>query len=242
MQIAICDDESLFINSVITYIKKWSEENSYTDVNYNVFTSAEQLLYSIKDEAEYDLYFLDLMLPKMNGFELAKRIRYENEDATIVFITSNDGFMEIGYEVALYRYLRKPLYYEKIKGCLDYAYAQSRIKGKSILVKSEGYNKKILLKNITYFSAGIHSIFVHTISGEIYKIIYKGSVDSFLAEHCTQSFVRCHRGHIVNMQYVDRFTSTMIYLYNDPVEIPIGRSFHDATIDKLRAFFDNSLG
>jgi len=58
----------------------------------------------------YDLCLLDVMMPKMDGFELASKIREEDNDARFIFLTAKAGKEDkcIGYELGAEDYVTKP--------------------------------------------------------------------------------------------------------------------------------------
>ncbi|GEM_PF-929524 len=240
MLIAICDDEQIYIDYLLQTIKHWKAANDTVSIITHVYHSAEELMIGKMDLEDYDLFFLDLVLPNMNGVDLAKIVRKSNPFCTIVFTTNYDKYLEDGYEISIYRYLRKPLTEDKIKTCLDYARTQSLYAAKSILFKVDGETRRIEMNTIKYMNAGIHVIMVHTISDTI-TASYRSSIDTFYEELNTPHFIRCHRGYIVNMLYVDRFTSSAIYLLGDDTPIPIGRKYHDDTIMKLKQYFKNDF-
>ena len=59
---------------------------------------------------KYDLCILDVMMPKMDGFELAKRMREENSEARFLFLTAKTMKEDkcIGYELGAEDYITKP--------------------------------------------------------------------------------------------------------------------------------------
>jgi len=58
----------------------------------------------------YDLCILDVMMPMMDGFELAKKLREEDNDARFLFLTAKAGKEDkcIGYELGAEDYVTKP--------------------------------------------------------------------------------------------------------------------------------------
>ncbi len=68
--------------------------------------AAEELIY----EHQYDLFLLDVNVPSLNGFQLLKRIRHENNTTPAIFLTSLNAIedLEHGYESGCDDYLRKP--------------------------------------------------------------------------------------------------------------------------------------
>lgn len=59
----------------------------------------------------YDLIISDIMMPGMDGFQLAKLIRAENKEIPILFLTARDDFMskEKGYDLGIDDYMVKPV-------------------------------------------------------------------------------------------------------------------------------------
>lgn len=240
MLIAICDDEQVYIDHILQSIEIWKSLNKMNDIIAHAYHSAEDLLIGKMNMEDYNLFFLDLMLPGINGVELAKRIRQENPFCTIVFTTNYDEYLEVGYEIPINRYLRKPLTKEKILTCLDYAYNQSILTEKALLLRVNGESRRIPINSVKYMSSGIHSVSVYT-TASVFTASLRFSFDEFYQQLSNPLFLRCHRGYIVNMLYVDRFTSSSIFLIDERVSIPIGRKYHEDTITKLKAFFTNDF-
>lgn len=79
MRIAICEDNPIHAKILMRMIEKWQEKVSDQVIKTEVFQSAEQFLCSIDEDAQsvFDLAFLDIGLKRMDGMELAKRLREE---------------------------------------------------------------------------------------------------------------------------------------------------------------------
>ncbi|MCR9250587.1 MAG: response regulator transcription factor [bacterium] len=78
-------------------------------------TDGEAGLHAYK-AGDYDLCILDLMMPKMDGFSLAKEIRKDNEDVPIVFLTAKSMKEDVieGFKVGADDYLTKPFSMEEL--------------------------------------------------------------------------------------------------------------------------------
>ncbi len=68
------------------------------------------------DKNHYDLCLLDVMMPKMDGFELARRLREANPDAKFLFLTAKTMKADkcIGYELGAEDYITKPFDEEEL--------------------------------------------------------------------------------------------------------------------------------
>ena len=105
-KIAIVDDSRAYIELITDVLTK---ESGCTEDHFEIdsFQKASSLLYELEDGNDYDIYFLDIEMPEMNGLELAREIREKNEDAYLIFITSHMEFAIDGYEVEAYQYILK---------------------------------------------------------------------------------------------------------------------------------------
>ncbi len=72
--------------------------------------------YSYASGADYDCIILDLMLPKMNGIELLKKLRAEGNKSNILILTSKDSIEDrvTGLNLGADDYLVKPFAFEEL--------------------------------------------------------------------------------------------------------------------------------
>ncbi len=87
-------------------IAEFLEEEGYSVESAYDGDEAEELMY----EKSYDLYLLDVNVPGVNGFELLKRARENNDSAPAIFVTSLNTIddLETGYNSGCDDYLKKP--------------------------------------------------------------------------------------------------------------------------------------
>lgn len=101
MKILIVDDEKLLVKGM-----KFNLENEGYEVD-TVYNGEDALELALKNV--YDLIVLDLMLPKINGLEVCKRIR-EFSKVPIIMVTAKgeDTDKLLGFEHGADDYLSKP--------------------------------------------------------------------------------------------------------------------------------------
>jgi two-component system response regulator MprA len=65
---------------------------------------------------EFDAIVLDVMLPKMNGFELAERLRREQVGTPVLMLTAKDSVPDVvrGLDVGADDYLTKPFSFNEL--------------------------------------------------------------------------------------------------------------------------------
>ena len=99
MKIAICDDDNNFINEFNHILKTFCLSNNIEFTTDN-FTSGREIL---ECYLEYDIIFLDIDMPKINGFTVADKINEKSDEVKtpyIVFITSHDNLV---WDALLYK-------------------------------------------------------------------------------------------------------------------------------------------
>jgi len=102
MRILVIEDEK----KVANFIKKGLEEERYAVDNAYDGESG----FYMTEVNEYDLIVLDLMIPKIDGLEVLKRIRGNRNNIPILVLTAKDSLEDIvrGLDAGCDDYLTKP--------------------------------------------------------------------------------------------------------------------------------------
>lgn len=221
LHIGICDDEKVEIDYLRTLVSKWADKSGFV-VQLSTFPSAENFLFEYAENKNFDILLLDIQMDKMDGVELAKQIRKENESVQIVFITGFPDFLAEGYEVSALHYLMKPVKEEKLSQVLDKAVSKLQKNEKSLFLNIDGENLRIPLNEILFIEAQGHYILINTQTNK-YKI--KMNL-SDIEKSLDNGFFRSQRSFIVGLKYIKRITRTAVFLENN-LEIPLSRGLYD---------------
>ena len=108
MRILVVEDEKN-LNDII--VKKLKKEKYGVD---SCFDGEEAIDYIVA--AEYDVVILDIMLPKLNGFEVLKSIRSKNIKTPVLLLTAKDGIEDRvqGLDLGADDYLIKPFAFDEL--------------------------------------------------------------------------------------------------------------------------------
>ena len=128
MRIAVIDDQPADRDYIAALVSRWAKDRD-TAVTAVPFPSAEAFLFAYSEDRDFDIMILDIEMGAINGVELAKTVRMENDAVQMIFVTGFPDFIAEGYEVSAVHYLMKPVDQDKLFSALDRAAAN--------LVKSE---------------------------------------------------------------------------------------------------------
>jgi two-component system LytT family response regulator len=162
-----------------------------------------------------DLIFLDIQMPKINGFEMLELVE---EPPAVIFTTAFDEYAIKAFESHAVDYLLKPFNKERFdkavhkwlehratvdnstEALLETA-AQSPVQQQRIVVKTGGKIKIIPLEDIHFLEAADDYVKIHTHQGAFLK---NRTMSYFEKALDPSQFVRTHRSYILNVQQVTR--------------------------------------
>ena len=215
--IAICDDSAADSGYILNMAKRWATGRGEA-VRAERFESAEAFLFRYAEEKDFEILLLDIEMGRMDGVELARQVRRENEDVQIVFITGYPEYMAEGYEVSALHYLMKPVEEEKLLRVLDRAAKRLERTGRALLLPVDGEIRRIRTDSVLYVEAFSHSVSIVT-SGETVRVRKSLSeMEGLLGE----GFVRCHRCYLVNLKAVLRLSGREVHLEGG-ISLPLSR-------------------
>ena len=108
MRILVVEDEK-HLNRIIS--EAVEDEGYSVDSCYNGVEALEYL-----ECADYDVIILDIMMPKMNGLELVRRLRDRGDSTPVLFLTARDAVADRveGLESGGDYYLTKPFDFQEL--------------------------------------------------------------------------------------------------------------------------------
>lgn len=182
------------------------------------FERAEALLEAIQGGERFALLLIDVLLPGLDGMELARVLRGQNEQVSIVFVSSNRELALQGYEVSAARYLAKPLDPEKLKEAILFCYGQYQ-KERELLLPVGGSMRKIAPKDIYYAEIMGRKCRIRLEQEECDASLSMSELEDMLPEH---DFIRCHQSFLVNWHHVQSLRTDSIELTDKRI-VPVSK-------------------
>ena len=120
IRIALCDDNKEDMLQLHQKIIEWYRENSKNQsVSITEYSDSVSLSSVIDAGDSHDVFFLDVEMPKGDGFQLADKIRNKLPAAIIVFLTSHSELAPDGYKFRALRYVSKLVLSQKLPEALE---------------------------------------------------------------------------------------------------------------------------
>lgn len=239
-KIGICEDEEAQKEYLARMVLAYYEGKG-RDVEVETFGSAEQLLFRYPAQLPFSCVLLDIKLKEINGMELAKRIRREDKDIPIIFITGDRDYALDGYKVGAVRYLLKPYYKEDLFEALDcVGMKEMENEDRHVSYFCFNYNGefiKIRVSDILYAEVSGHYISLNT---KEQKYFFKESIKNIRSKMPEDCFVQVSRSVIVNLQNVERITRKECTLCDGSV-VSVSRGCYEELNNKFVQYYDTRV-
>ena len=219
LKIAICDDNISFVQQITSVLDNWN--NKPADIVYQTFENGDALV-ETHSKNPFDIILLDIVMPLINGIDVAREIRQNDKNVKIVFLTSSPEFAVESYTVKANNYLLKPLDEEKLYQCINEFHGEISANARTVTVKGVHSVHKIPLTSVEYVEAQNKRIVFILKDGDIIETIEPLHVhENVLSLH--DGFFKCHRSYIVNINHIDTYMVKEIKMRSGCF-IPVARS------------------
>lgn len=228
LRIAICDDDKECLNDTKRMVERWSAA-TLSNIKIDCFDNGDSLIQECS-AVPYNIIFLDIIMPMLNGMDTAKELRDIDKMVKIVFLTSSPDFALQSYSVKAADYCLKPVTYEKIKEIMEYCTASNHHDPESLTLKTVGGYQKIYLHDIEYIEAHNKRVFFYLKSGKTVEVIQPlYTFETTLSD--SKGFFKCHRSYLVYIPNVDYFSNNEVKTKSGrriPIARGYGKAFQDA--------------
>jgi len=244
MKAIIIDDEPLARTMVKEYLQDYPSIQIVQECG-DGFEGIKAIM-----QHQPDLVFLDIQMPKINGFEMLELVE---DPPAVIFTTAFEEYAIKAFEAHAVDYLLKPFSKDRFDKAMQKWMQQSDNSGKAstqqlleavslnnqqqsrVVVKDNGKIKIIPLQQIQYLEAADDYVKIHTSEGYFLKNKTMQQFEDWLAAH---QFVRIHRSYIANVQLITRIEpyekETHLAILSNGKQLPVSKSGYA----KLKAVLD----
>ena len=207
MKVTVIDDEAEMLYQIREYLIQFQKE--YGE-QIEFVTYGKPSLFFKDWDMEEDILILDVDMPEMNGFDVAKKVRERDQKVIIMFVTNMAQFAIRGYEVEAIDYVIKPLGYhdfaQKMKKAMRYL---ERDKEHKIILETTSGKQPIRISEIIYIEVVKHYLYFHTTNGT-YEV--RGAMREIEKQYYEKHFRRCSQSYLVNLAHVKAINGNEVML------------------------------
>ena len=242
-KILIIDDES----RTRTLLSKMIETTGF---DVEIFPEGSSVASGIEaiHRIEPDILLLDIQMPDGSGFELLEQL--ETRDFEVIFVTAHQEYAIRAIKSSALDYILKPVELSELEQALENAITSIKNKKdlsaqyEALLNNIQSDKKKIILRTIeSLYIFDINDIircqsdgnYTNFFINDGRKIITSKNLKEYEDVLQYPLFLRCHRSHIINLNYLDRFDKSNggTIVMKDGSEIPLSRSSKDRFFEIL---------
>ena len=206
MKAIIIDDEPLARMMVKEYLQAYADITVVQECN-DGFEGLKAI-----QQHQPDLIFLDIQMPKINGFEMLELI---DNPPQVIFTTAFEEYAIKAFDAHAADYLLKPFSKERFDKAMQKLQQQpantakavaetalqAPVQANRIVVKDNGKIKIIPVSQIQYLEAADDYVKIFTATGSFLK---KTTMQYFEDNLPAHEFIRIHRSYIISAQLITR--------------------------------------
>lgn len=237
INIVICDDnksDALIAKNLI----KQTFQDLHIKTEFDYYSNAMEVERKIlvKEETT-DILILDIDMPEVSGLELAEKLRAENKDLIIIFLSNHEEFVFRAIEFQPFRYIRKmhlntemPL---AIRSAVRVIEAN---RDKQIILNTDDGEMKVMISEIMYFETEKRKIAVHL--QDTKKLIIIKTISEVQEMINKENFIMIHRCCVVNANYIKNIFNGVVTLDNNEKLIVSRPRYKDVKQQLLKVWGD----
>ena len=206
VKFAIIEDNKRDAAVLMEHIEKYCITR-HIDFELSVFHS-ENDLWSAFRSGMFDIVFMDIFLEHRGaqGISLGEKLQKEDKNLSLVFYTSSPDYYAESNKMNAVHYLQKPVTEESFANALYKLTAFMERDARYITVTINYKKTDIFLKDIVYAEVYGNNTIIHLTEGQplttrralsVFETDLRKSGEGF-----GDSFIRCHKGYLVNMNHV----------------------------------------
>lgn len=205
------EDRESFFSAIYDYQKR-------KNVDFEVSSFMNGLDFLENGNRDFDIVFLDIEMPFLNGMELAKKIREKKGDyLDIVFISYSAQYAVKGYSVDAIGYIVKPIripnFDSVVDKCVDRV--NKRRKAYVVLPNKEGMTK-VSIFDIVYLEVRDHDLYFYTLK-DTFRI--RESLKKYKVLLEPYRFYQCNSCYLINLKYVKNINGNSVDIGDSNLQI-----------------------
>ena len=205
-RIALVEDEKYNADRFCDILNDYSKKE---DVEFQIRWYCNAITFLEEYGEGYDIVFMDIRMPVMDGMEAARKLRERDSTVVLVFLTALAQYAIQGYEVQAADYILKPVNQTVLEMKLKRLLPRCR-RNESTIALDTDKNKVFLQPDeLLYVEIYDHHIHYQTTDGVLRSYGTLKQVEEKLPKNI---FYRINNQTIINLRHVTRMDTENVYL------------------------------
>lgn len=235
IKVAIVEDHDKEAEDLIRNLRAYEDLHQET---FEIECFSNALSFLDRYEPQYEIIFMDIDMPYMNGVDAAKKLRKIDENVVLIFVTALAQFAVQGYDVGALDFIVKPVRFKVFEDKMDRAVLVLKKRTeKQIVIKNEDGIKVIDDRDLLYIEVINRILHFHLgSSGQVYTM--RGTLASVKKQLGDQYFEECSNGILVNLSKVSMVEGYTVELINGE-HMTVSRSRKPGFLRRLAEYHGN---
>lgn len=233
LRVAIIEDNDRDAAYLLAHLKRYGRENA---VELETKRYDNGILFLEQYAGDFDLVFMDIDMPAMNGMDTARALRERDAHVLLIFVTALARFALNGYEVDAFDFIVKPLQYNFFSAKMNRAMKKlTSAQRTRLLIKSGEKTVSVFADEIVYVDIFNHVLSFHT---KEETVSTRGTMKDVMESLDGSTFAMCNKSCVVNLNHVQSIEGDDVVL-DGGERLSISRPRKKEFMQQIADFYGN---
>ncbi len=197
IRIAIVEDNPAEQKKIRECLDYFSEQEQ---IPFEIETYPSGSAFFMSGMTGYDIIFMDIDMPGMNGMETAQALRKEDPSVVLIFVTNMAQYAISGYDVDALSFILKPVNKYSFAIKMKRAVARTTKRNdEEISIRADGTLYRIPISEIHYLEVTGHYVIYHTGQGDFSEY---STLKEARSKINRPYFAQCNQSYLINLKYM----------------------------------------
>jgi DNA-binding LytR/AlgR family response regulator len=234
IEIAIDDDDPAITEGLEELLKRYSYLIP-EPLHIQCFHEGAAILEVLKNNAVFDMIFLDIELGDTTGIAVAEQIRKQSDRIALIFVSAHESYCKQLFRFDTTAFLEKPIDENELKDVLLQVYKRLRNPHQVFSFHVKDDIIRVPLADILFFESRMRKI--ELVTRQETHVFY-GKLNDIETQLQYPGFVRIHYSYLVNLDNVERFEKNMLFLPGG-YQLPLARGRQKDIRRKIMDYYND---
>lgn len=236
LKIAVCDDNKVMCDYIYkSVLNAFKLKQIECDIAQYFKGS---LLLEANENDNFDVVFLDIQMPEVDGFDIADEIKRRFPHMHIIFITANSELVFKSFTYQPFYFICKStdermakVIYETVELLIERFKQYAPV----VLELPFSVQRSVAMKDILYIESIGHYLTYYLLDGERIKL--RNTMEDVVSSMKQFDFIRISRKFLINfcnMKKID--VASHVAIMSDKTKLAIGRNYMSEVSDKYKQY------